>query len=487
MKASRATPWIRMEFTRWSTILFLLCLSLGTTPAQPIFRTLLNNGPGTNRINLVFLAEGYTAGTAETFFAECTNALSGDSFTPGLLNTEPLAEYRSWFNAHAIFVTSPNSGSDRPLQSQTRNTYFNSTFGATDYVISIPPNTYDATYANGRGRVDNLLTNWLPAGQYSNRFPILIVNEPFQDGGSAGTNLVTVSTGPTSLEILVHEVAHTLGGLGDEYDSGGGYLDASSFGARSNVTQQTVRSQIPWANWITATTPVPTPDTDAYSGLVGLFQGANYTATGWYRPFRNCRMRSVGFNLDFCPVCSETLVKSIYQKVRPIDFWSPTTPSLQVTNSAPLTFSAGSLSPRSHPINISWFTNGQPVLSATNRDFPFDPRSLGNGPHTLKVTVIDPTPLVRTRPEDLRITNSWSLFLNYPDLRLQKPTFPATNRISFTISGTMTGLFAIQFSTNLSSWKSLATNRLTSGVFQFTETNFPMRPTAYYRTIVPPR
>ena len=59
-------------------------------------------------------------------------------------------------------------------------------------------------------------------------------------------------------------------------------------------------------------TPIPTPDTSAYNNVVGLFRGAAYS-TNYFRPKRNCMMKTLG--APFCEVCSETLIKTVYNKL----------------------------------------------------------------------------------------------------------------------------------------------------------------------------
>ena len=92
-----------------------------------------------------------------------------------------------------------------------------------------------------------------------------------------------------------------LAGLGDEYTTANpGYPDIEE----PNTTRETNRTAIKWKAWIDASTPVPTPPTNP--NLVGLFEGAHYHPTGWYRPKLNCLMRN--FGVGFCEVCQEALV-----------------------------------------------------------------------------------------------------------------------------------------------------------------------------------
>ena len=147
--------------------------------AQATFFTILTNGPTARRLNLVLLAEGYTAAQQSTFRADATNVVNN------LLNVPPYQSYRRYFNAFAIFVPSNQSGSDHPSQSNYRDTYFNSTyesFGVSD-LVTIPPNDRDSDYGHGQGRVDALLQAQMP--QYD--LAILVVNDLLY-GGSGGAS-----------------------------------------------------------------------------------------------------------------------------------------------------------------------------------------------------------------------------------------------------------------------------------------------------------
>src|SRR6516225_5442749 len=96
--------------------LFLAATMFG----QPVMTPLLDNGPVSNRFNIVLLSEGYTSNQLTQFRADATNALNA------LLGLAPYQEYRNYFNAFAIAVASAQSGSDHPAYGLSRATYFNS-------------------------------------------------------------------------------------------------------------------------------------------------------------------------------------------------------------------------------------------------------------------------------------------------------------------------------------------------------------------------
>src|SRR5512140_3792499 len=74
--------------------------------AQATLTALFTNGPTANRINLVVLSEGYTAGQLGQFLIDARNAVSN------MLAVPPYFEYSNYFNAFAISVASVQPGSD---------------------------------------------------------------------------------------------------------------------------------------------------------------------------------------------------------------------------------------------------------------------------------------------------------------------------------------------------------------------------------------
>jgi hypothetical protein len=445
--------------------------------AQPTLSTLLSNGPTANRINLVVLSEGYTTNQLPQFLADATNLVNA------LLAQTPYQQYRSYFNAFAISVASAQSGADDPRYGISVNTYFNSSFNSygIGQLLTIPPNNFDTNYANGQGKVDALLAAHMPEFD----LPLLLVNSPTY-GGSGGQTLIS-SLHYDAPEIVRHESGHTLGGLTDEYVGGAppGYVPSE----KPNATAQTNRALIKWNAWIATNTPVPTPAIPAYYNVIGLFTGAQYQATGWYRPKFDCKMRSIlqGASVPFCEVCSEQLVKSIYTLVRPIDGFAPATTSFAVYSTQAVPFSVSTLQPLSHTLVIQWFTNGAPVAGATNATFSVLPQTLAPGTNRVHVVVRDLTPLVRNDPANLlSATNTWTLFVSLNQLALTAPLALADGRFRFTVTGSAPQGFVIQASSNLTTWISLGTNALSGGKFDYTNTGLTNTPLRFYRTRSPP-
>lgn len=379
--------------TRWwfSPLLWLVVL-LGAHERALGQGTLLNlvtNGPRASFLNLVILSEGYTADELGRFETDARKVADG------ILSTEPFKAYRRCFNVFGIAVASLESGSDHPSKGIFRSTYFSSTYDSQgiERLITVSE--------DGRFQVYNMLLKHVP--EYD--LAIVLVNDP-QYGGSGGNFATIVSTQTSSAEIAIHELGHSLGGLGDEYgDPYPNFPDTEEH----NTTQETDRSKVKWRHWIDDSTPVPTPGTVDFEGVVGLFEGAHYHKTGWYRPKLTCRMRTL--SAPFCEVCGEALVLAMYVYVRPIVSVTPAAGTeMGATNMQSATFSVGILPLDEAPMRLQWLVDGQPVPGAVGT--VFEPRGFDFAPgsHQITVQVLDATERVRTDNFSRLVdTRTWQL------------------------------------------------------------------------------
>ncbi len=393
-----------------TVVLALLAAPIGAR-AQTSIQTLRTNGPLSQRLNIVFLSEGYTTNQLAQFPTDAIKVLTN------LLTTPPLREYSNYFNAFAISVPSNESGADHPSRSIVRDTYFNSTYDSSGIARLI---TIDGT---GHSRVNSLLASYMP--QYD--IVALIVNDT-EYGGSGGFPLIA-SVNSSSAEIAIHELGHSFAGLGDEYgDPFPGYPDFEE----PNTTMQTNRALIKWTLWILPATPVPTPAVSSNSAVVGLFEGAHYHFTGWFRPKLTCKMRTLG--VAFCQVCSETLVKSIYGQIRPIETASPATNNVIIlTNAASVSLSVSNIAPATHALSVQWFTNNLAVSGATSTVFTVTVLALPAGTNLVRAEVADTTSLVRNDPSQvLKDARTWRVASVFSAPRLSAVRAPGQITISWT-------------------------------------------------------
>ncbi len=395
--------------------LYLFCYCLinlfsGSALAQFTVDEILVNGPTDQRINIVFLAEGYTESELTKFARNSKSALTY------LLGIKPWSSYYTYFNAYRINVISNESGSDHPATAADepdgypeilKDTYFNSSYDSwrVHRLLTLPPHPFDWDASNGIDKVYEVLANLFP--EYDMVF--LIVNSELY-GGSGG-RIAIFSVNSASWEIAAHEVGHSFAHLDDEYDYGNKNSNPDIW---PNTTRETSREIIKWNTWIAPSTPLPTPEIfQQYGALIGLFEGANHSPTEWYRPKYQCRMKHL--YVPFCEVCKESIVLEYYSLLHPILSFNPQQTSLTIRDNEVITFSVETLNPISHNLEMEWQIDGYKYAGVTGTVFQLHGSELTIGDHTIAAIISDPTESVRNDPNDLlKDTQSWLVVKKQP-------------------------------------------------------------------------
>lgn len=426
--------------------------------SQATITAIRTNGPTSMRINLVYLSEGYTSAQLPQFLVDTTNMMNN------LLAIPPWSAYSNYFNVFAISVASPQSGSDHytPTTSLV-NTYFNSTFDSygIQRLLTIPPNDRDGIYNDGYGKVDALLQQLMPEYDVAS----LIVNDTVY-GGSGGHYLLASLT-TSSAEIANHEIGHNFANLGDEYSSAYlGYSDREE----PNTTTNSTRG-VKWNAWILPATLVPTPDVSSNYTVDGVFEGAHYHTTGWYRPKHDCKMRTLG--VAYCEICAQELVLSMYGAIRPIQGFTPVATSFFISAQTNITFNISILKPATNNLTVQWFANGLAVPAASTTNLTLNAAQLAPGTNEVKVVVHDPTGYVRTDPaKTLWQTNIWKpITVIAPVITVNTTQLTGTNFI-LSVS-TQVGLsYVLEWKNSLNDlvWTPIGTTNGTGGPITFTNT-----------------
>ena len=123
------------------SIAMATALVLGTAQvAWADFITVAETGPSSNRVDVFFLGDGYTAAdlTAGTYATNVQNYV--DYAFANTLNSDPYFRYRNYFNIYQVNVESAQSGADVPQLGITRNTALDATYrfdGVTDHLLYI--------------------------------------------------------------------------------------------------------------------------------------------------------------------------------------------------------------------------------------------------------------------------------------------------------------------------------------------------------------
>ncbi|MCL4220700.1 MAG: hypothetical protein KJZ65_04960 [Phycisphaerales bacterium] len=354
------------------------------------WQTIIDSGPSDNRIDLVFVGDGYQAEQLGLYASHTMNALN-DMFA-----IEPFATYASFFNVHRVDVVSTDSGVDNdPNQGVSRNTALDMAFWCSGIERLLCVSVGKALLAaRSAPQVDQVAA--------------LANSTKYGGAGYTSSNLATCSGGNAAApQVMIHEFGHSIGDLADEYDYGGPTTYTGPEPAERNVSiynaDQMATLGTKWADWLS----VSRPDFD---NPVGTYEGAYYSLRGIYRPSNNSMMRSLGrpFNLP----SAETLILSFYDHVDPID---ASTPMDTVLGPNDLVF-VTPVEPLGHDLDITWRVDNTPV-QLSEPELALCPLQLQPGVYVLSVTVVDNTPLVRdeqARTARMSETRQWVIHVAIP-------------------------------------------------------------------------
>jgi hypothetical protein len=382
-----------------------------------------NNGPQTNRVNVVILGDGYTAGEMSDYVRDV------DILVDKLFEEDPFREYRRYFNVYRVdgLVSDQQGAADRPYMPGDKvKTALGAYFycdNVTERLLCVDESlVYDVLFRSNILHPDVI---------------VVVVNEPHRYGGSGGPIPVT-STEPRSPQILMHELGHSFGNLADEYESDSKRCNRNEEPPEVNVTMVGgPRESIKWGQWIDEERR-QLPSEDTIESWPGAYRGAKYCSPdpsqpNLFRPTYNSKMRSLTRPGDDRPVPwdqinSEQLVKQVYGIVFPIDQADPPTSTVHLKQGQVRRFSVQTPRPMTHPLTFAWRVDGGTLLSrSTYLDVP---GNLSPGSHTIEVTVEDPTEIVHPQSDrtPLRETHAWTVVVEarMADLVVTAVTSPGT-------------------------------------------------------------
>ncbi len=319
--------------------------------------TLVDNGPAANRITLVLIGDGYTAGDLPRFRAQAAATWRA------LSSVEPFRTYAPFFDVRRVDLVSPESGlgPDSPL-----GMHFGC--GGTPRLLC----------------ADEAAVSHYVGPAVGPEYVIALADSTAY-GGAGGSGVTTLSAGAKDAgSIIQHEMGHTVGGLGDEYDAApGGQSDFPNLSTQDASAMTSAHAK--WWRWLGAADPS--------GGVVGAYRSAN----GLYRPTQNSIMRRLGgvYNLP----CREAVIEALYRRLNSIDAAAPAPRAGPVAPGRTLTVTPLPLA-GGRRLTVRWTVGGRPAPSAALRDdgLGLDTGALGLGPHCrafVRATVVDRTDWVR--------------------------------------------------------------------------------------------
>jgi hypothetical protein len=373
------TPSLRLQFgtreLRW------------TPPPPPAKRAasagdlqvLHANGSPDQSLDVVIVGDGFTADGEYAFL------VAAKACAEGWLNFPPYQHSMNLVNSYALFVPSAQSGADHPSKGKWVDTAFDTTFEYAGVERLAVANT---------SKVMATVNQAFPQAD----LVVVLVNDP-QYGGSGGS-VPVVSLHVQSIDVLRHELAHTIADLADEYTAPyPGYPDDDH---EPNVSHYSNLFPPKWQAWVTPGTLIPTPASAIESPTtpIGAYEGAKYKSAGVYRSTPNCFMRELG--ADFCPVCAEAIVLAVAAETDMLREWTPVQSTINcvLPNCPVLQVLVADL-----PQAVVEWWRGDTLLGKGTSWQP-GPNDVGSG--TVHAWVRDATPLVRHDPEVLQVeTHSW--------------------------------------------------------------------------------
>jgi hypothetical protein len=373
--------------------LLLILALVASAPAAPGpvgCTKIRDTGDDANRLIVVILGDGYTEDDLEA------GSFAGhvEAFLKDLSAEPPWDVMLPVANVYRIDIASNESGADyednSPANGGTlKDTYLNAQFwglGSEDLLVL----DYD-----GRSRAQAAADDCVGVAAWD---LLAVVVNSAKYGGSGGQILVG-SAHPLSADILEHEAAHTFAPLGDEYN----YTTNRYRGGdpiKWNLDTNGVSPK--WSVWVEPGTPLPTPDTPDYAGVVGAFEGASNFKYGIYRPSRNCKMRTL--SASFCPICREAHLVRLFDHVPLVEGAVPAASSFIAMNGP--TNIVLDLPPLKD-LAITWSSGGRALTGETNATLVLDTGDVASPTATVAATVAFASPAVRST--SILTTLTWTV------------------------------------------------------------------------------
>lgn len=283
--------------------------------------TIIENADPRDAIDIVILGDGYTADQREEF--------EGDAKVIGerLLKTSPFKEHKAVFNIHSVWTPANESGAgydctgvsvlDRDCKDELRDTPFETVFVLTALADRFQLDLQDTS---DRVAMPLQVAKLYDAASAVPFDEIVMISNTNRTSGFAGLYVSIVTAYDPRIEFpdtAVHELGHSFGVLGDEYNIDGDpcLFAEPRISLPANIAASAEPDELKWMHWVEEDAPLPTPVGESVAVKVGAYAGA-YNCDELFRPSYTCKMRDS--DEDFCPVCSEQLVRRFHSVVDPI-------------------------------------------------------------------------------------------------------------------------------------------------------------------------
>lgn len=330
--------------------------------AQPwSWNTVVNSGASSNRVDMIFVGDGYRAAEIETTYVSHIQSTLNHFFNSPL--GSPLGRYRNFFNVHRVNVVSNESGADKPPLGIFVDTALDASYwtGGTERCLY-----FNTTKAN-----QAITTSLAGTGIDLNDGMLLGTVNDSKYGGCGGQWGVYAGANSAANEIAIHEIGHSFANLADEY-----FYDGTTYSGGEpsawNLTKSPSTGK--WNRWV----GYNDPDTDI--GPIGYYEGGGYNDFGLFRPSANSKMRAL--NRPFDAISREKFINDIYDEVNPLDAWMDNSATLF----NPTQLWVDTVDPS--VIEVEWFLDGL-SLGIFGETLNLNALGLANGNYVLRALACD--------------------------------------------------------------------------------------------------
>ncbi len=318
------------------------------------YNTMVTTGPSTNRVDIVFIGDGYTATQVDSLYPAHVQSQVNHMFRGA---QSPFPRYEQFFNVHRVNVVSAESGADKPPQGIFVDTALDASYwwdGSTERLLYFNTSLANAavnTALAGTGIDVDMRYGTVNDSKY---------------GGGGGSWAVYAGANSSALEVALHEVGHSFAGLADEYFTSGTTWPGGE-PSEPNVTRSSATGK--WDRWLGYTDP------STNIGPINYYEGGRYYEFGIYRPSNNSKMRALSRPFD--AVSREQFISRIYAEVNPLDAWASNSSTL----TDPPSLWVDTIDPA--VIDVDWLLNGAPLEQSGET---ISVSSLGLVPGTYQLT-----------------------------------------------------------------------------------------------------
>ncbi len=347
--------------------------------ATPLYFT----GDPRNRADFVIAGDGYVLDDrAQRSFDRAAELL-----VRHFLDREVFREYAGYVNFHRVNAWSRDDGVGTWTADKASTAFGGKWSDAAQGQVTVD-----------HSLVARVLERFAP---YWDTALVMVKRGSLGTGGGRVAAFAHAATG-----VAFHEFGHAFAGLLDEYSTQVSKTPPVGPGPVGvNVTNTDDPEKCPWKHWL-----------DAKEPGVGIFPGGAGRAKGaWHPTELGCVMES---GSEFCPVCREQVVLTLYSRVRPVEEHEPREPEIVLPAQGKLEFRVRVLRPASRPLSVAFTFNGKPLDGSVKRErvkaeagsfasledvtFTLDPSIVAVVPgyaNVVEASVKDETPWVLKDPE----------------------------------------------------------------------------------------